>query len=94
MLRRRARAREIGVEIFCDAYPYTAGSTQLIHILPPECQEGGLDALSENLRKPSFRAQIRRRMETGSDFENISLLVGWENIVESSGTRPEYKIFE
>ena len=94
MLRRMARARENGVEIFCDAYPYTAGSTQLIHILPPECQEGGLDALSENLRKPSFRAQIRRRMETGSDFENISLLVGWENIVASSVTRPENKIFE
>ena len=94
MLRRMARARENGVEIFCDAYPYTAGSTQLIHILPPECQEGGLDALSENLRKPSFRAQIRRRMETGSNFENISLLVGWENIVASSVTRPENKIFE
>ena len=94
MLRRMARARESGVEIFCDAYPYTAGSTQLIHILPPECQEGGLDALSENLRKPSFRAQIRRHMETGSDFENISLLVGWENIVASSVTRPENKIFE
>ena len=94
MLRRMARARENGVEIFCDAYPYTAGSTQLIHILPPGCQEGGLDALSENLRKPSFRAQIRRRMETGSDFENISLLVGWENIVASSVTRPENKIYE
>ena len=94
MLRRMARARENGVEIFCDAYPYTAGSTQLIHILPPECQEGGLDALSENLRKPSFRAQIRRRMETGSDFENISLLVGWENIVASSVTLPQHKCFE
>ena len=51
MLRRMAQARESGVEIFCDAYPYTAGSTQLIHILPPECQEGGLDTLSENLEK-------------------------------------------
>ena len=94
MLRMMRRAREEGTEIFCDAYPYTAGSTQLVHILPPECQEGGLGALSENLRKAAFRAQIRRRMETGSDFENISLLVGWENIVASSVTRPEHKCFE
>ncbi|MFR0863687.1 MAG: hypothetical protein ACLSGT_04650 [Oscillospiraceae bacterium] len=84
MLRRMELAREEGVEIYCDAYPYTAGSTQLIHILPPECQEGGLGVLSENLREPSFRAHIRHRMETGGDFENISLLVGWENIVASS----------
>ena len=94
MLRRMEKARDDGVEIFCDAYPYTAGSTQLIHILPPECQEGGLEALSENLKKPAFRAQVRARMETGSDFENISLLVGWENIVASSVTRPENKIYE
>ena len=94
MLRRMEKAREDGVEVFCDAYPYTAGSTQLIHILPPECQEGGLEALSENLKKPAFRAQVRSRMETGSDFENISLLVGWENIVASSVTRPENKRYE
>lgn len=94
MLRMLQSAREDGLRIYADAYPYTAGSTQLIHILPPECQEGGLDALSENLRKPAFRAKIRRRMETGSDFENISLLVGWENIVASSVARPEHKIYE
>ena len=94
MLRMLQDARVDGMEIFADAYPYTAGSTQLIHILPPECQEGGLDALSKNLKKPEFRAQIRRRMETGSDFENISLLVGWENIVASSVTKPEHKCYE
>ena len=94
MLRRMELAREEGVEIYCDAYPYTAGSTQLIHILPPECQEGGLGVLSENLREPSFRAHIRHRMETGGDFENISLLVGWENIVASSVTLPQHKCFE
>ena len=94
MLRMLQNAREDGMEIFADAYPYTAGSTQLIHILPPECQEGGLDALSENLKKPEFRARIRRHMETGSDFENISLLVGWENIVASSVTKPEHKCYE
>lgn len=84
MLRLMKQARAEGVDIACDAYPYTAGSTQLIHILPPECQTGGLEELSRNLWKPAFRENLRRRMLTGEDFENISLLVGWENIVASS----------
>ncbi|MBQ9459942.1 MAG: amidohydrolase family protein, partial [Oscillospiraceae bacterium] len=36
MLRMLHDAREDGVDVTCDAYPYTAGSTQLIHVLPPE----------------------------------------------------------
>lgn len=28
-------ARQEGLDVGCDVYPYTAGSTQLIHILPP-----------------------------------------------------------
>ena len=42
----------------------------------------------------SFRAQIRRRMETGSDFENITHLVGFENVVPISLHTEEYKPFE
>ena len=74
------RAREEGLDVTCDVYPYTAGSTQLIHVLPPECQTGGLEQLSERLGDAAFRAQLRERMQTGEDFENISLLAGWENI--------------
>ena len=84
MLRLMEQARQEGVSIACDVYPYTAGSTQLVHVLPPECQQGGLEALTENLADASFRDMLKSRMLTGSDFENISLLVGFENIVVSS----------
>lgn len=94
MLRMLRRAREEGVDIACDVYPYTAGSTQLIHVLPPESQEGGLEALSEHLKDPAFRAYLRGRMLHGQDFENLSLLVGWENIVVSTVTREENRGFE
>ena len=53
MLRRMELAREEGVEIYCDAYPPTAGSTQLIHILPPECQ-GGRARRSERKSQGAF----------------------------------------
>lgn len=93
MLALLTRAREDGLDVSCDLYPYTAGSTQLIHVLPPEAQEGGLDALTQKLRVPEFRAAMRERMRTGTDFENLSLLVGWENIDVSTVTREENRRF-
>lgn len=94
MLRKLRRAREEGLDIACDVYPYTAGSTQLVHILPPESQQGGLAQLTENLKKPDFRARMRARMETGDDFENIAKLVGWENIVAGSVPGEKNRRFE
>ena len=87
-------ARAEGVDITCDVYPYPAGSTQLIHVLPPEFQAGGMDALTDALMDPEKRAIMKERMKTGSDFENISLLVGFENIQATSLRLPENKAFE
>ncbi|SFP51074.1 dihydroorotase [Oscillibacter sp. PC13] len=94
MLTMIRQARESGLDVSCDVYPYPAGSTQLIHVLPPEFQAGGQKALTEALRTPEKRRAIRRRMEMGSDFENISLLVGFEQILATSLTCPENRCFE
>ena len=94
MLEMLRQARAEGVDITCDVYPYPAGSTQLIHVLPPEFQAGGMDALTEALLDPEKRAIMKERMKTGSDFENISLLVGFENIQATSLRLPENKEFE
>mgnify|MGYP003218621606 FL=1 len=93
MLEILTRTREEGLDVSCDLYPYTAGSTQLIHVLPPESQDGGLAALTEKLREPAFRARMRERMLTGTDFENLSLLVGWENIDVSTVANEENRRF-
>ena len=87
-------ARANGVCVGYDVYPYTAGSTQLIHILPPEAKVGSLGEVSCRLRDPSARKAIRERMCTGEDFENISLLVGWENILVSSAAHEELRQYE
>ena len=94
MLRLIARAREEGLDVMCDVYPYTAGSTQLIHVLPPEFQKGGTEMLSARLGDAAARAEMRARMETGSDFENITLLVGFENVVAIGLKTEEYRSFE
>lgn len=94
MLEMLRQARAEGVDITCDVYPYPAGSTQLIHVLPPEFQAGGMDALTQALLDPEKRKIMRSRMETGRDFENISLLVGFENIQATSLRLPENRAFE
>lgn len=88
------KAREEGVDVTCDLYPYPAGSTQLIHVLPPEFQAGGMEALTCALLDPEKREIMRRRMKTGTDFENISLLVGFDNIQATSLHQPENLAFE
>lgn len=94
MLALLEQARAEGLDITCDLYPYPAGSTQLIHVLPPEFQEGGTEALTAALQDPAQRATMRRRMERDSDFENIFLLVGPENIRATSLHLPEHRVFE
>jgi N-acyl-D-amino-acid deacylase len=51
-------ARERGLEVTFDQYPYTAGSTMLFAILPEWLQEGGPDAMIERLRDAVVRERI------------------------------------
>jgi len=54
-----AQARARGVDVDCDAYPYTAGSNPLKNLLPQWVQAGGVDAMIERLALPDTRARIR-----------------------------------
>ncbi len=83
------QARQDGLRVSWDVYPYTAGSTQLLHVLPPEVLEGGTEVLTRRLSDPAVRANIRQRLATGDDYNNIARLVGWENIIISSLRQPE-----
>ena len=94
MLRLIEQAREDGVDVSCDVYPYAAGSTQLIHVLPPEFQEGGTDRLIAALQSEDARREMKRRMQTGSDFENITELVGFENVIATGLRRAENRPYE
>ena len=78
------RAREDGLDVMCDAYPYTAGSTQLLHVLPPEFLEGGTDAIAKRLVDPDAQKRLKARLKTGTDFDNYAVLIGWDNIEISS----------
>jgi N-acyl-D-aspartate/D-glutamate deacylase len=81
--------RRAGMRIDCDAYPWTAGSTQMLCLLPPAFLEGGPEATTLRLRDAEQRKACREIMlEPGKDaaggsFENIVYGVGWEAVYVS-----------
>lgn len=87
-------ARREGLEVSCDVYPYTAGSTQLMHILPPDFLTGGIEQVTKRLLDPEERRALTERIKTATDFDNIAQLVGWENILMSTLNLPENKAYE
>jgi N-acyl-D-amino-acid deacylase len=53
--------RQEGVEVTFDLYCYLAGSSILGMVaLPPEVQEGGIDATLQRLRDPAVRQELKR----------------------------------
>ena len=87
-------ARDEGLSVSCDVYPYTAGSTQLLHILPPDHLTGGLDAVTERLKDPAVRRELAARIESGEGFDNIAGLAGWDGIYLTSLHRAENRIYQ
>lgn len=69
--------RDAGMDVTCDVYPYTAGSTALAAMLPPWAHDGGPVRLLERLRDPAQRALMRMAIEQG--------VPGWENTVGNGG---------
>jgi N-acyl-D-amino-acid deacylase len=72
------RARDEGLAITADMYPYEAGATGLSSCFPPWAHEGGLRATLARLRDAEHRDRIRAEMaRPGTD---------WENLYEAAGT--------
>ncbi len=81
-IERLERARCEGVDVSFDMYPYPAGSTSLLQLLPPSAQEGGRAALLARLRDAQQREALRCEVEHGADPHNPSkvALIGWESV--------------
>lgn len=84
-------ARAEGTDVSCDVYLYEAGSTQLLHLLPPDFLKGGTEVIAARLRDPAQRELLRERIRNGRDFDNIAQLVGWDNITLSTLNLPQYR---
>lgn len=55
-------ARESGLDVTFDSYPYNLSSTRLTILLPQWTHDGGPERLTEVLRDPATRARLRQDM--------------------------------
>jgi N-acyl-D-amino-acid deacylase len=65
-------ARDSGLDIRANQYPYVAGGTALASSLPPWVADGGVAKLLERLKNPNVRTRIKSEMAADhTDWENL-----------------------
>jgi N-acyl-D-amino-acid deacylase len=78
-------ARSRGLDVTCDVYPYTAGSTSLTTLLPPWALEGGISRTLERLKDPTSRERIKQELRCEHDgWDNLMAATGWDCVYISS----------
>ena len=70
-------ARGRGVDVTCDVYPYTAGSTLISALLPQWAKEGGVEKMLARLASKEDRERMK------SDFRRD--VPGWDNFIKGAG---------
>src|SRR5688572_5848865 len=72
-----ADARERGLDVDCDSYPYAAGSNPLKNLLPQWVQAGGVPAMIERLKLADTRKRIRADIERDG-LNNWGRIPNWD----------------
>jgi N-acyl-D-amino-acid deacylase len=65
------QARERGVNVQANVYPYTRGNNNLASIIPPWAHEGGTVRMLERLKDPTQRQKMKKDIKEG--------IPGWYN---------------
>lgn len=88
-LQRIQTARERGIDVTADAYPYLYNGLALGALIPPEAYVSGYDALIQSLSDPAVRQKLKTQIETRSDWENWYLHTGsnWNYVLIAKVSR-------
>ncbi len=81
-----ARAR--GIDVHCDVYPYTAGSTYLRDLLPDWLLDEGPTIAVSRLADNSIRARVRAEILAGTDLAEAG---SWDNIFIDAVSTPSLR---
>lgn len=75
-------AREEGLHVHSDRYPYTAAGTDLDVVLPDWASAGGRDAILKNLRDPAVRRRVEEELDAEArDWACVMVGGGWSDEV-------------
>jgi N-acyl-D-amino-acid deacylase len=83
-------ARQRGVQVDCDQYPYTTASNPLRNLLPTWVQEGSMDTMLQRLSQPAIRSRMREELAVHG-LNNFGRIPSWDAVrIAISPYQPEY----
>jgi len=97
VLRRIEQARENGIDVTANQYPYTRASNGLDACLPLWVREGGLDRMLGRLKDAALRERIKKEMAdpNATDWENQWYGSGGaDGVMLSSVINPELRKYQ
>jgi N-acyl-D-amino-acid deacylase len=76
-------ARDRGIDVSADIYPYIRNGLGIAALIHPRHFAKGADAFLASLSDPKVRSEVRKEIETTSDWENWYQHVGrnWDNVL-------------
>ena len=85
-------AREEGVDVAADQYPYTAAATTLAIVLPPALLGLGVEECVAALGDQEVRFRVRDEIARGSSgWENVAADPGWSGIrISHAASHPDW----
>ena len=85
-----SEARDRGISIDCDIYPYTAASNPLRNLMPSWLQEGGIEATLTRLQNIDMRKRLRKEIDQ-EGLNNFGRIPSWEAVrISISPHLPQY----
>ncbi len=88
-LTRVEEAKKEGISIFCDRYPYIAGSTGLSYYFPLWARQGTTEEFLARLKDPSLEEKLKAH-----SAEQEKKLGSWDKVVISAVSTEENRRFE
>jgi len=82
-LKRIQAARDSGLDVTADAYPYIYNGLDLGAFIPPDAFSAGREALTRSLADPAVRQKLEAQIKTRTDWENWYQHIGsdWNNVL-------------
>lgn len=94
MLRLLEDARDEGLDVTFDTYPYEWGGTRLMRLFPNWTQEGGPDALRARLADPSLRPRLRAELEASAAYRAYATSRAFWDVRLTNFRREEHRDLE
>jgi N-acyl-D-amino-acid deacylase len=88
-LKKIEEARKKGISIFCDRYPYIAGSTNLSFYFPLWARQGTTEEFLARIKDPALEGRIRAHVK-----EQEKKLGSWDKVVISGVVTDKNRRFE